>query len=217
MGLNDERKRQNRRTYHEIMYEICDLPGPVFTPMFQVDAKSSAFGNNFVAKHGLGSKRKLVGINTGGGNRWQYKKWTLDGYLGFIDGMKEQHPDVGLVLLGGPEEVELNKMITERAAGKLIDSGCHNSLPEFASLINSLDVLLTSDSLAMHIGVALGRPTVALVGPTSPWELDMFGRGDIVHSGIECLACYLSRCDKVVNCMNTLSPEVVTRIVEKYL
>ena len=88
---------------------------------------------------------------------------------------------------------------------------------QFSSLVNILDVLVTSDSLAMHIGVSLGKPTVVLVGPTSPWELDVFGVGEIVHTDIECLACYLSRCDKTVNCMNTLSPEHVTSVVEKYL
>ena len=99
----------------------------------------------------------------------------------------------------------------------MIDGGCRNSLMQFASIVAVMDTVLTSDSLAMHMSVALGKPTVVLVGPTSPWELDVFGSGEIVHSGIECLACYLSRCDKTVNCMNTLSPEHVLSRVEPFL
>jgi heptosyltransferase-2 len=80
-----------------------------------------------------------------------------------------------------------------------------------------VDVLLTPDSLAMHMGVALEKPTVVLVGPTSPWELDVFGNGAILHSRMECVSCYLSRCDKVVNCMNTLTPEYVAARSAEFL
>jgi heptosyltransferase-2 len=119
----------------------------------------------------------------------------LEGYVGCVNLLKELHPDAGLVLLGGPEEVDLNKRILNAVGDKIVDGGCHNSLMQFASLVNMVDVLLTSDSLAMHIGVAPDKPTVVLVGPTSLRELDVFGKEEILHSGIECLACYLSRCD----------------------
>jgi ADP-heptose:LPS heptosyltransferase len=217
MGVNDGLKRQNRKTYHEIMYEICDLPLPVRKPSLLIDKSAAGYGKKMLKEHGSRKFSKLVGINTGGGGRWQYKKWTTEGYLGFVELMTKKHPDIGLVLLGGPEEIELNRHIAAASKAPLIDAGCDNSLQEFASIVDALDILLTSDSLAMHIGISLGKPTVVLVGPTSPWELDVFGRGDILHSGIECLSCYLSRCDKVVNCMNTLPPETVVSNVEKYL
>jgi ADP-heptose:LPS heptosyltransferase len=217
MGLNDERKKQNRKTYQQIMYEICDLPLPTEKPQLFIDEQSTQYGRAFLDRKGLTKTKKLLGLNTGGGGRWQHKKWTFEGYLGFIKLLRERHPEIGIVLLGGPEEVELNRRIMETMGDHIVDAGCNNSLTQFSSLINSLDVLLTSDSLAMHIGVALGKSTVVLVGPTSPWELDVYGNGEIVHSDIDCLVCYLSRCDKVVTCMNTLSPETVLGSVERYL
>ncbi len=217
MGLNDELKRRNRKTYQQIIYEICDLPLPVARPILTIEDGVAGFGRRFLQEKGLHRHSKVVGINTGGGGRWQYKKWTTEGYLGLIELMKSKRPDVGLVLLGGPEEIELNTSIAARAGDGIANSGCDNSLVEFTSLIGALDVLLTSDSLAMHIGIALGIPTIVLVGPTSPWELDVFGRGEIIHSDIECLSCYLSRCDKAVNCMNTLSPGLVLAKLERFL
>lgn len=217
MGLNDDLKRRNRKSYQQIMYEICDLPSPVAKPLLMVEDGVAEFGRKFIIDRRLDRRAKVVGINTGGGGRWQYKKWTTEGYLGLIDLLRKKRPDVGVVLLGGPEEVDLNKTISSLAGDAIVDGGCGNSLAQFTSLIGAIDLLLTSDSLAMHIGVALGKPTVVLVGPTSPWELDVFGEGEIVHSGIECLSCYLSRCDKTVNCMNTLSPDFVFSKLEKYL
>lgn len=218
MGLNDELKKANRKTYQEIMYGICGLDLPTFPPQLSLNGSSSAFANNFVAKNASLKKfKRILGVNTGGGGRWQYKKWTFEGYVGFIELMKQRHPEVGIVIVGGPEEVELNRRIMDAAGNGVVDAGCNNSLAEFGAIISTFDVLLTSDSLGMHMGVALGKPTVVLVGPTSPWELDVFGKGDILHSDIECLVCYLSRCDKTVTCMSTLSPAYVLAKVERHL
>ncbi len=217
MGVNDDLKKRNRKTYHQIMYEICGLPLPAFRPQLHLNAAGEAVVERIRQQIPLRNARRIIGINTGGGGRWQLKKWTLAGYVGCVNLLKELHPEAGLVLLGGPEEVDLNQRILNAVGDKMVDGGCHNSLMQFASLVNMVDVLLTSDSLAMHIGVALEKPTVVLVGPTSPWELDVFGRGAVLHSGIECLACYLSRCDKQVNCMNTLSPEQVAETISRFL
>lgn len=218
MGLNDQKKKANRKTYQHIMYEICGLDLPTAPPQLVLNGAANPFGQKFLqANSELKKCRKILGVNTGGGGRWQYKKWTFEGYVGFLDLMKQRHPDVGLVIVGGPEEVELNRRIMQTVGDNVVDAGCNNSLDEFAAIINTFDLLLTSDSLGMHMGVALGKPTVVLVGPTSPWELDVFGKGEILYSDIECLVCYLSRCDKTVTCMNTLSPEYVLSRVEKHL
>ena len=218
MGLNDEKKKANRRTYQEIMYEICGLDLPTAPPQLTLSGASEEFAKRFLEKNvSLKTSKKIIGVNTGGGGRWQYKKWTFEGYVRFIEIMKERHPQVGLVMVGGPEEVELNQRIKHAVGDKVVDAGCDNSLGDFAAIINTFDVFLTSDSLGMHMGVALGKPTVVLVGPTSPWELDVFGKGDILYSDIDCLVCYLSRCDKVVTCMNTLQPEYVAAKVERHM
>lgn len=218
MGLNDEKKKANRRTYQEIIYEICGLDVPTQPPILSLNGTTAKFAASFLNKNSsLRECKKILGVNTGGGNRWQYKKWTFDGYVDFIKLIRQHHPEVGVVLVGGPEEEELNKKILASVGDHVFDAGTNNSLIEFAALINTFDVLLTSDSLGMHMGVALGKPTVVLVGPTSPWELDVFGKGDILHSDIECLACYLSRCDKSVTCMNTLSPQFVLSKVQRHL
>ncbi|HCV42975.1 MAG TPA: hypothetical protein DGH68_05790, partial [Bacteroidetes bacterium] len=61
--------------------------------------------------NGIKSSSRIVGINTGGGGRWQYKKWTFEGYVDFIRLLKQRHPSVEILLFGGPEEVDLNKRI----------------------------------------------------------------------------------------------------------
>nr|MBI4157106.1 hypothetical protein [Candidatus Woesearchaeota archaeon] len=56
-------------------------------------------------------------------------------------------------------------------------AGTGNSLLDFASLVNLCDVLVTSDSLAMHIGTALKKKVVAFFYVTSSAEIELYGRG----------------------------------------
>jgi ADP-heptose:LPS heptosyltransferase len=217
MGLNDEIKKKNRKSYQTIMHEICQLPFPVLRPEFHLNSTHELLSRKLREETGLRSAGRIVGINTGGGGRWQLKKWTENGYVECIRLLKTRHRDIGLLLLGGPEEIDLNRRIMEAVGNDVVDGGCNNSLLDFAGKIKALDVLLTADSLAMHIGVALEKPTVVLVGPTSPWELDVFNKGAVLHSNLDCLACYRSECDKTVNCMNTLSPELVVNKISEFL
>jgi ADP-heptose:LPS heptosyltransferase len=217
MGLNDGMKRQNRKTYQHIMYEICQLPFPVQRPELHLNNGYELPGQKLREETSLCAARKIVGINTGGGGRWQLKKWTAAGYIDCIRLLKKKLPDIGLLLLGGPEEADLNREIMEAVGDSVVDGGCLNSLLEFAGKVKAVDVLFTADSLAMHVGVALEIPTIVVVGPTSPWELDVFGKGAVLHSDLDCLACYRTQCDKVVNCMNSLSPEHAFTKISEYL
>lgn len=217
MGLNDTRKRTNRHSYQERIYEICDLSLPICHPQLYLDESSEKFGRVFYKNHDLERFESVLGINTGGSKRWPLKKWTLEGYLECIHMLRTNYPKVGLLLLGGPEEVPINKAILENVGNEIIDAGCHHSLLNFAAVIRCTNVLLSSDSLAMHMGIAFKIPTIVLVGPTSPWELEMYDRGKVLYSDLDCIACYRSQCSKIKNCMNSLSPRKVVRALAEYL
>src|SRR5262249_52262961 len=109
-----------------------------------------------------------------------------------------------------PEEVGVNAALLAsiRDPG-IIDAGCGNSLKEFAAIVELADLVVTSDSLALHVAAALSRPVVAMAGPTSPWELEMYGSGEVVTADVPCLACYRRQRDQPVTCMELLPPRQV--------
>ena len=218
LGLNDDLKRKNRKTYPEIIHHICGLEGEPQSPQFVISVSARSFAAQFRERNRLEGFRKIVGINTGGGNRWQYKKWIREYYPVLIRTLKENHPDVGILLMGGPEETGFNEDILRSSGDRVIDCGCHNSIQEFGALIGLTDVFLTPDSLGMHIAIALERVTLVTVGPTSPWELSVYGRGEILFNNeLACISCYRSTCDLQVNCMNTLKPEFIYHKIRAFL
>jgi heptosyltransferase-2 len=213
MGVNDRLKKANRRTYQEIMYEICRLTGPVARPQLPAKLLEAEWIRRRRDELGLTPGRKVIGLNTGGGGRWQCKKWTVAGCVELVRRLRQRVPDAALLLYGGPEEIEFNAAIMAQCAGQIADLGCQNSVREFVSLVSLADVFFTPDSLGFHIAIALAKRTVVLVGPTSPWELDVYGRGEVLAADPECASCYRSRCDHRPTCMETLDPTVVETAV----
>jgi ADP-heptose:LPS heptosyltransferase len=218
MGINDDLKRENRQTYQKHIYKICNLDTKIEKPQIKLDIQSERFAENFKIEKQLSNYSKIIGINTGGGGRWELKKWINSYYIDLIKIIKELNPEIGILLFGGPEEIEMNRKIGAELQDIIIDTGCNNSIQDFSALINLCNVFFTSDSLGMHISVALNKTTIVLVGPTSPWELEVFGNGEVIYNNeLTCIACYKSTCDFVVNCMNSMKPEFIYSKIEKYL
>jgi ADP-heptose:LPS heptosyltransferase len=165
----------------------------------------------------MGDGRPVVGLNTGGGARWQYKKWTPTGWATLIEELRNDRSAPVLVLLGGPQEAELNAMLAGRFGGHVIAPGCAHDLLTFAALVERVDLLVTSDSLALHLATALARPVVALVGPTSPWELELYGLGEVLTGDVDCIGCYRARCAKRPACMDLLPSTRVASAVRQWL
>jgi heptosyltransferase-2 len=121
------------------------------------------------------------------------------------------------VLLGGPEEPERHLRLKSHSRVPLIDGGCNNPVRHFAAIVAACHVVVAGDTLAMHLSMALGRRTVVLFGPTSAAEIEMYGLGEKVVPGMECLACYKPTCDFVPNCMDLITTDMVEAAVERQL
>lgn len=216
LGLDDECKRQNRRTYQALVAEVLGLdPAAVAEPMLQPAAADVADAAAF--RRALGFHGVLVGLNTGAGGRWAYKQWTLAHQHEFLRQITALGH--GVLLLGGPEEVERHRQLLDSAADlPVFDCGNHNSYSRFAALLQLCKVVVTSDSLAVHVAAARRVPAVVLFGPTSAAEIELYGRGSkITPPGLDCLCCYLPRCDKVPHCQALIEPAVVVDAVRQWL
>ena len=191
----DELKAINKKTHPEIMHKILGLKYRKQESILILNKKDLNFGKKFAKKHDLKKSDIVVGINTGAGGRWEDKKLSVEKTAELIDKLNNKIKNVRLLLFGGPEEVERNRKIKQSVKTNVIDAGCNNSLMKFASLVNLCKVLVTSDSLALHIGIALKKKIVAFFCPTPSAEIELYGRGIKVVPKIGCLACYKPKCD----------------------
>jgi heptosyltransferase II len=72
-------------------------------------------------------------------------------------------------ILGGPSEREIAKQIVQ-AAGNRVRDLTGTDLRNAILALAAADISVTNDSGLMHVSAAIGAPTVAIFGPTSPWH-----------------------------------------------
>ncbi len=72
-------------------------------------------------------------------------------------------------VLGGPNETAIAAQIAE-AGGSRVRDLTGNDLRNAILALAAADTSVTNDSGLMHVSAAIGTPTVAIFGPTSPWH-----------------------------------------------
>jgi lipopolysaccharide heptosyltransferase II len=71
-------------------------------------------------------------------------------------------------VLGGPNEAQIARQIA--AAGPHVRDLTSNDLRNAILALAAADASVTNDSGLMHVSAAIGTPTIAIFGPTSPWH-----------------------------------------------
>jgi ADP-heptose:LPS heptosyltransferase len=212
---NDLKFSKNQKTYQEIIYEMAELDYQDDPYRLFLKEGDSETARRFFKKHRISKKRSAIGLNTGSGTRFETKQWPPRHFSRLI-GLLGSKLEADLFLLGGPKEKALNRSLEQKARCKVFNTGNENSLLEFAGFISLMDVVVSSDSLAMHLAVALGKKVVALFGSTCPQEITLYGRGTKIFAGVPCSPCYKSTCLEMT-CMKAITPEQVFREIQKIL
>lgn len=93
-----------------------------------------------------------------------------------------------------------------------------NDIDDYIEWIASCRVIVTNDSLGLHIAMALGKPVVALFGPTISTEVEGENLVKIVPPlDWDCIPCVESTCQKPVPCIEHISVETVQQAVLELL
>jgi len=207
-GVFDDIKRQGSATYQDRMAAILGLSGRNHQYVLELSADEIARARAHLASIGLDIRRPVIGLNTGAGGRWPLKQWREEGYVDLISRVARRE-NVQFLLLGGPAEQERNDRLKLASSVPLLDPGCDNSVRHFASLLSHCSVVVTGDTLAMHLALALRKRAVVLFGPTSAAEIELYGLGEKVVPDMTCLSCYKTACDFVPNCMDLITTSMV--------
>jgi ADP-heptose:LPS heptosyltransferase len=229
LGLDDELKfRRNQKTHQELIYEAVGLtyrgqryrvyPGPVHRRGAE---------QRWRALH-VEPGEQVIGLNTGAGDAFANKTWRPDKFARLARALVGER-GWRVALLGGSREAAVNRAVAAACAALVAPPGrmavvnvcADDGAPalhelEFAALVERCSVLVTGDTMAMHLAIALGVPCVALFGPTCAQEIDFYGRGTKIPTRLPCAPCYRRVCDKSPNCMDDISVSEVVKAVERW-
>jgi len=170
----DELKKRNSRTHGEIFAEMFAVAG----------AEAAFYGDSDLEasyRRWLGDRRPAVGLNPFAGGRWPSKELRAREIEALIrsllaaDGLLAEGGSV--VLIGAGPDRDRNRALAATVADPRVRVADTDASPlHLAALVRGLDYMVSSDSLAMHLALAQGVPTVAFFAPTSAAEIDGFGR-----------------------------------------
>lgn len=134
-----------------------------------------------------------VGLNWAVGSKWPNKAWPA----------------------GRWEEL---KFLLEDGYSYSVQEGM-DDLSAYMDWINSCRLLVTNDSLGLHIALALRKKVVVLYGPTNPNETFFYGRGEVLYPDIDldCIPCLDPVCSQVSSCMERIAASSVLDAVKRLL
>lgn len=216
LGIDDELKfRKNQKTYQEISFEQVGLKFEKEEYFFEVSQADRAYARDVYHDLGMVSDLPVVGLNTGSGPRFAGKKLPLNAYIEIAERLTKEGCRVAL--LGGHQEKERNEIIEKSVSEKIYNLGCHHTIKQFAAMMDHCDLVMTGDTLAMHIAIAMKKEIVVFFASTCAAEIELYGRGIKLVSELECAPCYLRLCPIDEKCMKIFPVERILKQVKANL
>jgi heptosyltransferase II len=89
------------------------------------------------------------------------------------------------------------------------------SLFEYMDWISSCRLIISNDSLGLHLAFAFKKKLIGLFGPTNPDEVYFYNGSEIIRSRQRCpqMPCCAISCKTDLNCMAALDPKEIERAV----
>ena len=159
----------------------------------------------------------VIGINPGA--RWLNKRWPLAHFAELIRRLALAREDLRFAIFGGAGDAALAEALDVTLPVRCLNLAGKTSLPEMIEWLRRCAVVVTNDTGPMHLAAALGRPVVALFGPTNPLRTGPYGQLDnALRAALPCAPCLRPECMhyEPLACLREIQPaQVVAAVLGK--
>lgn len=171
----DELKKINRRTHSEIFKDIFEVDNPDFS-FYNSDLLNSDMST---LTHNFSDGNFAIGLNAFAGNRWAAKALPDQEFLKLVQALARMTifgKPVHLFLIGAGSDMSRNYSYVKSVGTpkNITVLNTDSNVLELAAAVRSLKLLITTDSLCLHLGVSQQIPTVSFFAPTSAAEIENF-------------------------------------------
>jgi heptosyltransferase-2 len=135
-------------------------------------------------------------MHPGSGGYSTARRWDPVRFAELADTL---YRDVGgqLLLIGGPEEVELHQQIIDmlRSGVPARSLAGKGNIQVTAATLELVDLFIGNDAGPMHLAAAVGTPTVAIFGLSNsdawgPYTGDSGSKAIVVKQNLPCMPCF---------------------------
>ncbi|HBG05006.1 MAG: lipopolysaccharide heptosyltransferase I [Geobacteraceae bacterium GWC2_58_44] len=152
------------------------------------------------------------------GASWQTKLWSDESWTALGRAVLESFPEASILFpWSDPAEKEAVTGITAGIGrgARVIE---RYTLKGLAALLKKVDLVVGGDAGPLHLAAAVGTPTVSFYRASDARRSGPRGeRHVVIQSPMHCARCLRNRCDKDLQCRDTVKVESVLAGVEKLL
>lgn len=191
------------------------LPPPLI-----VSADAAARARALAMTAGWNGASPLVAVASGAAYGFA-KRWPPERMAAVVARLTAR--GLSAVLVGAPADRESARAVESALAdgpagaaapgaagrGRCLNLVGQTDLPTLMGLFDGCAAVLSNDSGAMHLASAVGRPVVAVFGPTDDVATAPLGPHAIVRHPVWCRPCLLRECPIDHRCMRGVSPDAV--------
>ena len=137
------------------------------------------------------------------------KRWAAGRFAEVARDLGQRGCTVAVV--GGPADVAAVRAVRE--AAPVLDLSGQAPLGVLGALLEAADLVVTNDTGPMHLAAAVGTPTVAIFGSTSPvWTRPFGDRHRVVQHVVPCAPCFQRDCRIGYLCLEGVA---ASRVIEE--
>lgn len=136
-----------------------------------------AWAEEFIHQHHLEHRQRLgIHVGSGGTKNLTLKRWPLEHYIHLLQRLSQSHPDLSILLFGGPEEEKAHAELMATVANQNIRPAATKNLRQAAALMKHCHAFLSVDTALMHLAAAMKVPRQIVIeaptlNPTNlPWK-----------------------------------------------
>jgi len=139
---------------------------------FHVAKAEQEAAHRLLAQYRLRADHPLVVIHPGA--NWDHKRWPAERFAALGDALAQRHR-AQVLITGGPDDAALANRVARGMREPAIVLAGQTTLRQLGACIEQASLLVSNDTGVLHMGAALGRPLVALYGPTDPLRTGPLG------------------------------------------
>lgn len=217
LGIDDELKfKKNKVTGIKFLARAMKLDHRNEDYFLQLTDEEKQAAREFRHKNGIKEADLVIGFNTGCSDLFPNKKMTVEQHVSLMKQFHKKWPRVKIMLLGGKAETGRNDEIRKKAGAFVINSPTDQGIRRGMVYLDSCDLVITGDTSALHMAVALKKWVVAWFGLSCASEIELYGRGEKILSDMDCSPCWKKSCDHL-SCIKQLDLKAMTEAVGRGL
>lgn len=187
-----------------------------------LSAEERRWAASFLSDSGVAENQRFAVVHAGGNFRSVSRQWAPERFAEVVREMRARWGIV-TVLTGVEAERPTIERVASLAGNPLVNLCGRLSMRQLAAVLDRAGLCVMNDTGPLHIAHALGRPSVAILGPTGAEVVGVPPTGSVVRADLPCSPCaHFTGWKACTNpkrweCLSAVTPGQVLAAIERRL